>query len=311
MSPTLEATDILVRRRRDRLLNNGILGAAAGLDRLTGLFLRRHGAQSRRIATQIGTIRILDIKGLTPTAPTWVLLHGFGSQALNWYRAIPRLRHAAGRIIALDLPGHGASEIPKVELDESTMLGGAMDAIDQVLRADEPLIVMGNSMGGFGAVRLVQRRRQNTAGVVLISPFGGVLSEAEAQALMSIFTMTSVRDGLALVDRLFVNGMPLRPALAVLLRAHMGQPHLRALLARCASVTPLRSDELAALPPTLLIWGKQDRILPPSGLAYFRAHLPSTHAFLEPHNYGHSPFFDLGDDVARRVIAWAYDAKII
>ena len=56
--------------------------------------------------------------------------------------------------------------------------------------------------------------------------------------------------------------------------------------------------------PVLLLWGAEERVLPSSGLAFFREHLPA-HARVEVvAGVGHSPQVDDCDGTARRLLAF-------
>ena len=63
------------------------------------------------------------------------------------------------------------------------------------------------------------------------------------------------------------------------------------------SATPahmLTSKELRRIEmPTMLIWGRFERILPSSGLAFFRKHMKQKHVeFHDEEEFGHVPFID-------------------
>jgi pimeloyl-ACP methyl ester carboxylesterase len=65
-------------------------------------------------------------------------------------------------------------------------------------------------------------------------------------------------------------------------------------------------ERLRALPmPVLLLWGRSERILPPSSLMYFRRHLPPHALVEEPVGFGHCPHFDDPGRLARRVVEFA------
>ena len=57
--------------------------------------------------------------------------------------------------------------------------------------------------------------------------------------------------------------------------------------------------------PTLLVWGRAERILPASGLAFFRAHLPPHARIEEPERCGHSPHLDRPAWLARTLVDFA------
>ncbi|MGQ9928168.1 MAG: alpha/beta fold hydrolase [Chloroflexaceae bacterium] len=58
----------------------------------------------------LGSVRLsyLDWGGAGPPA---LLLHGITSSAATFWRVAPALRAAGHRVIALDMPGHGESDV--------------------------------------------------------------------------------------------------------------------------------------------------------------------------------------------------------
>lgn len=97
---------------------------------------------------------------------TVVLLHGFADNLTTWNRVVPRL--AVGyRVIAIDLPGFGASTRRWSE----RLLDGYVDVVREVLDAEsvtEAVSVVGNSMGAAVATLFAHRHPERTARVVLI-----------------------------------------------------------------------------------------------------------------------------------------------
>ena len=58
--------------------------------------------------------------------------------------------------------------------------------------------------------------------------------------------------------------------------------------------------------PTLLIWGKADRIFPKEA-AYFKAHLPADKtAVFEPEHFTHSPYLEapMGEQLSQITLHW-------
>ena len=75
-----------------------------------------------------------------------ILVHGAWHDARCWQLVTPLIEAAGHRVVALDLPGHGASPLPPAR---STLkaygecVGAAIDA------AGEPVILVGHSMAGM------------------------------------------------------------------------------------------------------------------------------------------------------------------
>lgn len=82
--------------------------------------------------------------------PTLLLLHGLGATADVWQAWEPPLAAGwPGRWIAPDLPGHGGSDpLPRYSF------GSVAAAVADLLDADEPVIVVGHSMGGVVGLTL-------------------------------------------------------------------------------------------------------------------------------------------------------------
>jgi pimeloyl-ACP methyl ester carboxylesterase len=83
-----------------------------------------------------------------------VLLHGFSDNLQTWRRVVPALA-VEHRVVAIDLPGHGATTRPF----EAPLLNGYAALVLEVLDnlgIDDRMSVIGNSMGA--AVAAVLRR---------------------------------------------------------------------------------------------------------------------------------------------------------
>jgi pimeloyl-ACP methyl ester carboxylesterase len=107
--------------------------------------------------------------------PPILLLHGFGGAAWNFTELAPLLR--GRRVVVPDLPGHGGSEpLP------APSIRGFADAVAGLL--DEPVGVLGHSMGGVVALRLAERRPDLVRALVLAAPAG--ISSSSRAATISL-----------------------------------------------------------------------------------------------------------------------------
>jgi pimeloyl-ACP methyl ester carboxylesterase len=83
------------------------------------------------------------------SAPTLVLVHGFGDNLHTWKRLRSELRGRGARVVALDLPGFGATPLPRGFADDYVPSAGALvRAACLAEPGDGPVIAVGNSMGG-------------------------------------------------------------------------------------------------------------------------------------------------------------------
>jgi pimeloyl-ACP methyl ester carboxylesterase len=95
--------------------------------------------------------------------PSLLLVHGFGGAAWNFSELAPLL--PGRRLIIPDLPGHGASS----PLPAPTLTGFA-DVLAEIL--DEPVDVLGHSLGGVVALRLAERHPLLVRSLVLAAAAG-------------------------------------------------------------------------------------------------------------------------------------------
>ena len=87
-----------------------------------------------------------------------VLLHGIGRTGQTWQRVVEGLALEPCRLVAFDLLGFGASPKPGWPAYDSDDHARAVIAGIERLRADQPAILVGHSMGCLVAVRVARLR---------------------------------------------------------------------------------------------------------------------------------------------------------
>lgn len=115
--------------------------------------------------TGIGRYR--DLPPIGAERMTVLLLHGWaGTADLNWSHAYGPLAAAGYRVLAPDLPGHGAGA-----RDTTFSLEAAADSAAQLVRSSgvARVVVVGHSMGGSIALLLARRHPELIAGLVLMA----------------------------------------------------------------------------------------------------------------------------------------------
>ncbi len=105
-----------------------------------------------------------------------VLIHGWGGDLAIWDRQVPALK-AKGRVVAVDMPGHGQSGAPEMTYSLETLAKGVAGAIEQagVKRA----VLVGHSMGFPVALSVAQQRPGLVKGVVSMD--GAILTEMQPE----------------------------------------------------------------------------------------------------------------------------------
>jgi pimeloyl-ACP methyl ester carboxylesterase len=98
-----------------------------------------------------------------------VLLHGPGEFAATWLRVIPQLA-ATHRVVAPDLPGHGASGLPAGPLDAERALAWLGELIERT--CDSPPALVGHLLGGSLAARFAADNGSRISRLVVVDGYG-------------------------------------------------------------------------------------------------------------------------------------------
>ena len=103
------------------------------------------------------------------SGPPVVFVHGLSGSWQNWLEQLPVFARDH-RVVAVDLPGFGASEMPDWQISISGY-GRWLDALYDALRIDVAAVV-GNSMGGFISAELAIAYPARVERLVLVSAAG-------------------------------------------------------------------------------------------------------------------------------------------
>jgi pimeloyl-ACP methyl ester carboxylesterase len=214
--------------------------------------------------------------------PALLLIHGLGGAWQNWLENIPALarRH---RVIALDLPGFGASAMPRWTLNirnYGSMVLDLLEALDT-----GPVAIAGNSMGGFVAAEVSIRSAPAVSKVALVSAAGvsharmyraptetlGRMAAAMAPLAFRYHEDALRRPRLrtAVVRNLFYKPWALRRELIwEFVSNGVKAPGFAQAVHGLAGYDIL--DRLAEVEdPVLIIWGRQDMVVPPADALAF------------------------------------------
>jgi pimeloyl-ACP methyl ester carboxylesterase len=210
--------------------------------------------------------------------PVVLMVHGLSGCWQNWLENIPYFARDH-RVIAVDLPGFGESEMPAKEISISRY-ADTIEALLEELGIDTVRLV-GNSMGGFIGAELAIRYPQRVERLVLVAAAGlsveyirtqrkeGLRHRAENIAFFNIGWMASrsstvarrrrLRSALLLIVAAHPDRLP--PELTFELVHGSGKPGFdNALDALCSYPIRKRLPEIEC--PTLIVWGTKDRLVP-------------------------------------------------
>ena len=201
--------------------------------------------------------------------PPMILLHGPGEFAAKWLRVVPELA-TTHRVIAPDLPGHGASGPPDEPLDEARVLAW-LDALIEHTCASPPVLV-GHVLGGAIGARYAIVRGERLAGLVLVDALGLAPfrpKPAFALTMMAFLTRPSEASYTRFMHQCSFDldrvreemGKLWEPFVAYALdRARAPTAKVASRLLREVGLPQISPDDLARLTtPVTLIWGREDR----------------------------------------------------
>jgi pimeloyl-ACP methyl ester carboxylesterase len=217
--------------------------------------------------------------------PAIVFIHGLSGSWQNWLENLPEFARDH-RVIALDLPGFGHSELP---FDRITITGYAatVDAVMAALGIDRAVIV-GNSMGGFVAVDLALHHPDRVEKLVLVAAAGlSVEHMRNDRAMVALRRLERLITGyngfISTRSDLMSRRAGLRRQLLRLVAAHperlpapivseqlkaSGKPGFVDAV-EALTTYPIRSRLPEIACPTLIIWGANDRLVPVGDAARF------------------------------------------
>jgi pimeloyl-ACP methyl ester carboxylesterase len=203
-----------------------------------------------------------------------IFVHGLAGQWQNWLENIPRVAQER-RVLALDLPGHGASEMPREKITISGY-GGCVHELANHAGVERAAVV-GNSMGGFVSAEvtiqfpeLVERlmlasaagissANVHRAPIVTLGRIGSALTAATAARHRKMASRPVTRHlALALVSR---HPARLKPDVAwEALMSGAGRDGFDdGLRANLEYDFRERLQEIRC--PTLIVWGENDAVL--------------------------------------------------
>jgi 4,5:9,10-diseco-3-hydroxy-5,9,17-trioxoandrosta-1(10),2-diene-4-oate hydrolase len=217
--------------------------------------------------------------------PTLVLLHGSGPGVSGWsnFRGNFPVFARRFRTVIMDMPGFGLSGMPPLDRAYPRV------AADHVLRLLDGLGVekahlLGNSMGGYVAFEFALAHPDRTDRLVGMGP-GGLAANvlgpdpSEGARRLSDFMRAPSRAGMeAWVDTMVANKAVIddglideRMANALADGALQSAMTIFASLGQHPEAVPLYARVRSIKAPTLITWGRDDRMLPvESGLFGFR-----------------------------------------
>lgn len=243
-------------------------------------------APSQKLALADG--RTIHLRDEGPKdAPVLMLLHGSNADIHTWQPWVDRLK-ADYRVIRFDQRGHGLTgPAPDGDYRVDAFVAD-VDAVADRLGL-ERFVLAGNSMGGGIAMAYAIEHPERLAGLVLVDAGGADIQRKGSGNLLFTLAAIPVVNTLmaqitprSLVERSFSQSVSnqaiVTPAVIDRYWELARYPGNReATLARFAHPrSPFTAQQVAAVEvPTLVMWGKEDSLIPYAAAGWYMDHLPN------------------------------------
>jgi pimeloyl-ACP methyl ester carboxylesterase len=258
--------------------------------------------------------------------PPLILLHGFGASITHWRHNLAALSQSQS-VYALDLLGFGASEKALTDYNINLWVAQVYDFWRSLI--GRPVVLVGNSIGSLVCLAAAMAHPDMVAGIAMLSlPDTSVRSEMIPKFVQPIVSA---------IEGLFTSSLLLKPIFYWVRRPQIVRPwaaiayanpaaiddelieslvtpagDLGAAVAFAAIIKAMTSPKFgpkvsAVLPglemPILLIWGQQDRMIPPSLGQQFASYNPKV-KLVELEDAGHCPQDEQPEQVNQAILDW-------
>lgn len=245
-------------------------------------------------------------------APTVVMLHGFTGSKENWFPVARHLREGY-RVVVPDLPGWGESN--RIDganygfLAQSERVARFLQAVSP----DEPVVLLGHSMGGGIAALTAARHPERVARVALIDAAGvrfrdnrfgidvlagrnpfAVYDQASLQRYLdTVFFDDAAKPTIPWpADRVYIARRTQDAAFEQAVLDRIGRSDERFLPG---------DDAVRIRQPALLLWCRQDAVIDASALALYAQRIPQARRIMLE-GCGHMSILEKPDAVANAVV---------
>ena len=259
-------------------------------------------APQEKTATVFGA-KIYYLEAGDASKPTVILLHGLGSSGVSWQFNITALA-ANYRVIVPDQIGFGKSDKPTLKY----RVGTYVDFLDKFMSEIkvEKAHLVGNSLGGWVAALTAIKYPNRALKIVLADAAGLRPREVDLKQIYALnySTRDEVRQLVKLVfynQAIFGSEMFIDQSMNVRVQANDGHA-INGLIESIKREEDFLNNRLSEIKkPTLIIWGKQDGLLPVADAETFNKGINGSELAIFD-QCGHVPQVEKAADFNKKVL---------
>lgn len=200
-----------------------------------------------------------------------LLIHGLGDFAFTWSKTLESENLNGVRLIAVNLPGSLSSPLLRQEKDYS------LDSIVHLLRTQvlglcEDWVVVGNSFGGWLAVRMAEQDSR-VKKLVLNAPAG---LKKDYSHITEYFLNPSITEAQAFYKKAYANPLPVPEFIFQSVVERAKQVPVVPML-KAVSEEDYIQSEIKLNRPVNIIWGEKDGVLLTSWAKEYQNYLVGSH----------------------------------
>jgi pimeloyl-ACP methyl ester carboxylesterase len=259
-------------------------------------------APQEKTATVFGA-KIYYLEAGDAAKPTVILLHGLGSSTVSWQFNITALA-ANYRVIVPDQIGFGKSDKPMLKYRVGTY-ADFLDKFMSEIKVEKAHLV-GNSLGGWVAAWTAIKYPNRVEKIVLADAAGLKPREVDLKQIYSLnySTRDEVRQLVKLVfynQAVFGNEIFIDQSMNLRVQANDGYT-INSLIESIKRDEDFLNNRLSEIKkPTLIVWGKQDGLLPVSDAETFNKGIAGSELVIFD-QCGHAPQVEKAADFNKKVL---------
>ncbi|MFF0630692.1 4,5:9,10-diseco-3-hydroxy-5,9,17-trioxoandrosta-1(10),2-diene-4-oate hydrolase [Streptomyces sp. NPDC004296] len=234
-----------------------------------------------------------------PAAPAVIMLHGGGPGASGWSNFGRNLPVFAERFrtLLVDMPCYGASDKPEPTKDYFSFAADAVAALMDRIGLEKAHFV-GNSLGGGTSTRMALDHPEKVGKLLLMGPGGisvNLFAPDPTEGVKKLFAFNRIAEPTREMMRDFLTTLAYDAAIvtdefveerfarATDPEAKLGNDRMAAAFAKWPADTALWREAHRITHPTLLTWGREDRVNPIDGALVALKAIPDARLHVFPH----------------------------